>query len=125
IFETGALGRLPGVLGYPRPESGVSGQITHAFERCKTPDLFLSRRWGMILHRERTRRVEVRFHPPALGGLGHVVGHGHPTAPSICSSISRLSSSAYSIGSSLAIGSTKPRTIVAIASSSVTPRFIR
>ena len=48
-----------------------------------------------------------------------------PTAPSICSSISRLSSSAYSIGSSLAIGSTKPRTTMAIASSSVRPRLIR
>ena len=48
-----------------------------------------------------------------------------PTAPSICSSISRLSSRAYSIGSSLAIGSTKPRTIIAIASSSVRPRLIR
>ena len=48
-----------------------------------------------------------------------------PTAPSICSSISRFSSSAYSIGSSRAIGSTNPRTIVAIASSSVMPRLIR
>ena len=49
----------------------------------------------------------------------------HPTAPSICSSISRLSSRAYSIGSSLAMGSTKPRTTIAIASSSVMPRLIR
>ncbi len=48
-----------------------------------------------------------------------------PTAPSICSSISRLSSRAYSIGSSLAIGSTKPRTIIAIASSCSMPRDIR
>ncbi len=52
-------------------------------------------------------------------------GHSQPTAPSICSSISRLSSSAYSIGSSRAIGSMKPRTIIAIASSSVSPRLIR
>ena len=48
-----------------------------------------------------------------------------PTAPSICSSMSRLSSRAYSIGSSLAIGSTKPRTIIAIASSCSMPRDIR
>ncbi len=48
-----------------------------------------------------------------------------PTAPSIWSSISRFSSSAYSMGSSRAIGSTKPRTIVAAASSSVMPRLIR
>src|SRR5581483_11013536 len=46
----------------------------------------------------------------------------HPTEPSICSSISRFSSRAYSIGSSRAIGSTKPRTTMAIASSSVRPR---
>ena len=48
-----------------------------------------------------------------------------PTAPSICSSISRFSSSAYSIGSSRAMGSTKPRTMVAAASSSVMPRLMR
>src|SRR5262249_56371773 len=43
--------------------------------------------------------------------LGRPLQHGHqPTAPSICSSISRFSSSAYSIGSSRAIGSTHPRT---------------
>ena len=50
---------------------------------------------------------------------------GQPTAPSICSSMSRLSSRAYSIGSSLAIGSMKPRTIIAIASSCSMPRDIR
>ena len=49
----------------------------------------------------------------------------HPTAPSICSSIRRLSSSAYSMGSSRAMGSTNPRTIIAIASSSESPRHIR
>src|SRR5690606_27367153 len=58
--------------------------------------------------------------------LGRVLCHRHqPTDPSICSSMSRLSSSAYSIGSSRAIGSTKPRTIIAIASSSARPRDIR
>ena len=40
-----------------------------------------------------------------------------PTDPSISSSIRRLSSTAYSSGSSFAIGSMKPRTIMAIASS--------
>ena len=49
----------------------------------------------------------------------------HPTAPSICSSISRFSSSAYSMGSSRAMGSTNPRTTIAMASSSVSPRLIR
>ena len=63
---------------------------------------------------------------PPLNEPGPLPGDRHqPTAPSICSSISRFSSSAYSIGSSRAIGSTKPRTIVAIASSSVMPRLIR
>jgi|GEM_PF-6447884 len=58
-------------------------------------------------------------------GQGRCAGHDQPTAPSICSSISLLSSRAYSIGNSRAIGSTKPRTIMAIASSSVSPRLIR
>lgn len=58
----------------------------------------------------------------ARGGIGAA---GQPTAPSICNSISRFSSRAYSIGSSRAIGSTKPRTIIAIASSSLIPRLIR
>jgi hypothetical protein len=52
-------------------------------------------------------------------------GRRQPTAPSIWSSISRLSSRAYSIGSSRAMGSTKPRTMVAAASSSVMPRLMR
>ena len=59
-------------------------------------------------------------------GLDNSVGGRHqPTDPSICSSMRRLSSRAYSIGSSLAIGSTKPRTIVAMASFSSRPRLMR
>ena len=50
---------------------------------------------------------------------------GQPTEFSICSSMSRLSSRAYSMGSSRAMGSTKPRTIVAMASVSVRPRCMR
>ena len=49
----------------------------------------------------------------------------HPTEPSICSWISRFSSTAYSSGSSLVIGSTNPETIIAEASSSDSPRLIR
>jgi hypothetical protein len=48
-----------------------------------------------------------------------------PTEPSICSSISRFSSTAYSIGSSLVIGSMKPFTIIAMASLLGEPRLIR
>jgi len=59
------------------------------------------------------------------GNSSGLNGWHQPTAPSICSSISRFSSSAYSMGSSRAIGSTNPRTMVAIASSSVRPRLMR
>src|SRR5690606_3004939 len=62
--------------------------------------------------------------PGALGAL-HIGGRHQPTAPSICISIRRLSSRAYSMGSSRAMGSTKPRTIIAIASASSMPRLIR
>ena len=72
-----------------------------------------------------SRRSIVMIGEIGVGGQGGGAGHDQPTAPSICSSISRLSSSAYSIGSSRAMGSTKPRTIIAIASSSVSPRLIR
>ena len=66
------------------------------------------------------------LNPPVSGlRISRSASDAQPTAPSICSSMSRLSSRAYSIGSSLAIGSTKPRTIIAIASSSVSPRLIR
>ncbi len=60
----------------------------------------------------------------ARGGVGHDLCR-HPTAPSICSSMSLLSSSAYSMGSSRATGSMKPRTIMAMASVSGMPRDIR
>jgi hypothetical protein len=48
-----------------------------------------------------------------------------PIAPSICSSISRFSSTAYSIGNSRVIGSMNPLTTIAVASASVSPRLIR
>ena len=60
-----------------------------------------------------------------LPGQRLLAGLAHPTAPSICSSMSRFSSSAYSIGSSRATGSTNPRTIIAMASSSLSPRCCR
>ena len=49
----------------------------------------------------------------------------HPIEPSICSSIRRFISTAYSIGSSLTIGSMKPLTISLPASSSEMPWLIR
>src|SRR5207237_674214 len=55
----------------------------------------------------------------------HREGHGYPTEPSISSWISRLSSTAYSSGSSLVKGSMKPLTIIVSASSSGMPRLMR
>ena len=69
----------------------------------------------------------------AYGSFGSATGMlisfgsaiGQPTDPSICNSTKRLSSSAYSMGSSRLIGSTNPRTIIAMASFSSMPRLIR
>jgi hypothetical protein len=49
----------------------------------------------------------------------------YPTDPSICSSISRFISTAYSMGSSFTRGSMKPLTIIELASASVRPRLCR
>ena len=58
--------------------------------------------------------------------LGHVdLGGRQPTEPSIWSSIRRLSSTAYSMGSSRVMGSMNPFTIMAVASTSDRPRLIR
>ena len=48
-----------------------------------------------------------------------------PTDPSICNSIRRFISTAYSIGSSFTSGSMKPLTIMVDASVSDRPRLIR
>ena len=77
-----------------------------------------------------TPQARLRRAQPVPAGIGGelLVGGAQrrqPTAPSICISMSRLSSSAYSIGNSRAIGSMNPRTIIAIASSSRIPRLIR
>ena len=48
-----------------------------------------------------------------------------PTVPSICNSIRRFISTAYSIGSSLTSGSMKPLTIIVAASASLRPRLVR
>ena len=49
----------------------------------------------------------------------------HPTEPSICNSIRRLHSTAYSIGSVFVTGSMKPLTTMPIACSWERPRLIR
>ena len=52
------------------------------------------------------------------------IGH-QPTEPSISISMRRLSSTAYSSGSCFAMGSMKPRTMSAMASSWLIPRLLR
>ena len=116
-------------------------------ERREAPDLLAPGRHGVVGDVEGAHRVQVALDLVPLGRVllqGGADGFGgdgqsstfyvrawrrrvgdQPTAPSICSSIRRLSSRAYSIGSSLAIGSTKPRTIIAIASSCSMPRDMR
>jgi hypothetical protein len=59
-----------------------------------------------------------------LTGLVRVPA-AQPTEPSICSSISRLHSTAYSIGSVRVTGSMNPLTTMLIACSSDSPRLIR
>ena len=61
--------------------------------------------------------------PQPLGGVDPSLLQ--PMLPSISISIKRLSSTAYSRGNCFAIGSMKPRTMSAIASSSLMPRLIR
>ena len=106
-----------------------------ATHRGESPVLLASVRNGNVVQLERgrtvrTRRVSILSVSAVRVGLVHGVndsvgGRHQPTDPSICSSMRRLSSRAYSIGSSLAIGSTKPRTIIAMASFSSRPRLIR
>ncbi len=101
----------------------VSMQATQPPKRGEPPLLLAAGR-----HAEVGRVVGpqlVQAGDGSRGFHGSLEASHQPTAPSICSSISRFSSSAYSIGSSRAIGSTNPRTMVAAASSSVIPRLIR
>ena len=71
--------------------------------------------------RRLTRPTEWEVCRPTTGGRAGT----HPSAPSISSRISRLNSSAYSIGSSLVKTSRNPWTIRFVASFSVMPRLIR
>jgi|GEM_PF-3499362 len=80
-----------------------SGKRPHA---VRIPDL----RWQFL-----AERADQRW-PARLA---------YPTDPSICNSISRFISTAYSIGSSFTSGSMKPVTIIDDASASLRPRLIR
>src|SRR5690606_3272023 len=110
---------------------GLRGAVVQALQplqRGEAPLLVTRGRDGEVGDVVRRDGVQLRLRLsrlalPAVRVRRGLDTGGQPTAPSICSSIRRLSSSAYSIGSSRAIGSTKPRTIMAIASSSLRPRL--
>ncbi len=122
------------LAGQARPGGRVAEERAEPVDRGEAPLLLAPVRHREVGDVERRRALGprlVRDHRrgtvgvrPLGGALGGQQAH-QPTAPSICSSMSRLSSRAYSMGSSLAMGSTKPRTIIAIASSSVIPRDMR
>jgi hypothetical protein len=80
----------------------------------------------------RCRRQQIQpanIRQELLQRLGELAGvrrlDGQPTDPSICSCINRFISTAYSSGSSLTIGSTKPATTIAEASARDSPRDMR
>ena len=112
-------------------------EFLDTFNRRITPILLGAIGLGEGLHvegarravgrRRHGRRIRIRIVRIRDGNVDFLsLCHGdQPTDPSICSSTSRFSSSAYSIGSSRLIGSTKPRTIMPMASSSERPRLIR
>ena len=93
------------------------------------PDLFLRRRPGdrgkAFGRGDATRHEPFRPAQRPRRVDSERGGTAHPTAPSMLSSIRRDSSTAYSIGSVLVIGSMKPLTIIAVACCSVRPRLWR
>ena len=98
------------------PDAGDrrEGVEVDAPQRRVAPVLVLERRQGRAC--ERRARLAAAFFEPC---------RHQPTEPSICSWIRRFISTAYSSGSSLVIGSTKPATIIAAASLSESPRLRR
>ena len=113
----GKLGvALPGVPAGPRHGAALLQRLQEVRETAPGhPGLGVPGRPG--------RRHSVRHVSCSPAGL--VDCAAHPTEPSISSSMSRLSSMANSSGSFLAMGSMKPRTTMAMASSSSSPRLIR
>ena len=93
---------------------------------CRTRDLDRRHRWrgrttprrpSPTQRRHDQRSVDARADPNGIDG--------QPIEPSICSSISRLHSTAYSIGSVRVTGSMKPLMIIPMAWDSVIPRLMR
>ncbi len=108
-------------------------------QRCAPPGFFFLMRERHLL-RQRPGGAPRGAHPVGFGiqvgqRLNVARAHSrkiwgclcgaHPTEPSICRSISRFNSTAYSIGNSFTNGSKKPLTIIAAALFSGSPRLIR
>jgi len=75
---------------------------------------------------ERLKRLQVALSTNSFDShLVTPLSHAYPTEPSICSSIRRFISTAYSMGSSRTSGSIKPLTIIVLASASLSPRLVR
>ena len=106
-----------------RPVLAQLHNVLHALPcRCREPKLISCirkpRRHGEIIDPEPA--------PCRHGDTAEYVLHcHHPIVPSNSILTKLFISTAYSSGSSFAIGSTKPRTIIARASSSSIPRLIR
>ncbi len=127
-------------------EVGVGVQPAQPLERREPPDLLAPGRHRVVGEVERPLGVQVRVQPAvssesprsraqcrsqsqivflgALGVVGEQGGVSRPPLPSAARSAGSARGRTPS-GSSLAIGSTKPRTIIAIASSCSMPRDIR
>ena len=85
--------------------------------RCRAPRCESRRR--------RRRQGRDKVGPQQRWGPRRQASGHYPTAPSMDSASRRLSSTAYSIGSSFTNGSKKPLTMSAVASCSLMPRDVR
>src|SRR4051812_26308975 len=111
------LERLADVLHLQEVEADVLPELVLREALCLVLDLGQAE----CLRVEALRPFHVRDrHRDEVGAFDD-----QPTEPSIWSWISRFISTAYSSGSSFVIGSTKPLTIIALASASVSPRDMR
>src|SRR5438477_8416927 len=111
------LERLADVLHLQEVEADVLAELILGEALLRVLDLRQAERLAV----EALRPFHVRDrHRDEVGALDD-----QPTDPSIWSWISRFISTAYSSGSSFVIGSTKPLTIIALASDSVSPRDMR
>jgi len=93
----------------------------------KAPNIMAPRQSVLTLTPVRPSVRYLTVPSPAVGGACDPTAgrRDQPTAPSICSSMRRLHSTAYSIGRVRVIGSMKPLTIMLIACCSDRPRLIR